>query len=339
MAFSGGVSCEGGMTPKQGMYIGIGASVGLVVIIVVVVLLVLNGRNSIGSPTDETSGAVLKKIDLKLDLGKVITPPPSEDSGAAAIYEAAVKEVVAMGDDFMTNVKSEPEPEKKPGFKSIMDKLEEAADKGLGNTTLNFDAVLPMQPDREWRIRDTLYTMGQVASKAATSMRSDKKRDEALKASRAVLIFGDRLFNQGGYVAYKSAGLGCVSEGLAGLEAYYSERFFPDAGKEAAAKELYESYRKQTESWNKKEKLVRRIPPLDPGDLWNLAEHDEDRAWRADGLMWLGVAKWTNASGAQRSAIQKYLESKMASADPLTAQRAKLAAEFKREDVRTMRPE
>jgi hypothetical protein len=327
------------MTPKQGMYIGIGVSGGLVVIIVVVVLLIVSGRNSIGSPTDATNAAVLKKIDLKLDLDKLITPPPSEDTGAAAIYEAAVKEAAGMGDDFIASVKATPEPEKKPEFKSILDKLEAAADKGLGSTALNFESVMPMVPDQEWRIRDTLYAMGQVASKAGMSMRSDKNKEGALKATRAALIFGDRMFNQGAFVAYKAAGLGCISEGLAGMEAHYSERFFPDAGKAAAAKELYDSYRKQSERWNEKEKLVRKIPPSEPGDLWNLAEHDEDRAWRLDGLMWLGVAKWTNADGSQRSAIQKYLEGKMSSPDPLVAKRAKVAADFKREDVRTMRPE
>jgi hypothetical protein len=327
------------MTPKQGMLIGVGASAGLVVIIVVVALLVLSRKNSIGSPTEATAPAVLKKIDLKLDLSKLITPPPAEDTGAAAIYEAAVKEAAALGDNFIPDVKATPEPEKKPEFKSILDKLEAAADKGMGSTELDFEKVMPITPGPEWKIRDTLYTIGQLASKAATSMRSDKNKDGAFKASRAALIFGDRLFNNGPFVAYKSAGLGVVSEGLAGFEAYYSERFFPDAAKAAAAKELYDSYRKQTERWNDKEKLVRAIPPSEPGDLWNLAEHDEDRAWQLDGLMWLGVAKWTNADGSQRSAIQKYLEGKMTSPDPLIAQRAKFAADFKREDVRTMRPE
>jgi hypothetical protein len=56
--------------------------------------------------------------------------------------------------------------------------------------------------------------------------------------------------------------------------------------------------------------------------------------------MWLGVAKWTEAAaGGQRSAIQSYLEQKASSSDPLVAQRAKQAADFSREDVRTLRPE
>jgi hypothetical protein len=332
---------EVGMTPKQGMFIGIGASVGLVVVILIIVLLMMGKRNTVGAPTDETAPAVLQKIELKLDIAKIVTPPPADDSGAAALYEAAVKEMVAIGDGFIADVKSEPEPNKKPQFKSIIDKMEAAADKGLGDKALNFEAVLPITPGPEWRIRDQLYAMGQLTSKAAMSARADKDKAASEKAARATLIWGQRLFNNGAFVAYKSAGLGAVSEGLAALEAHHSERFFADPAKEAIAKELYNDYRTSTERWNKKEKLVRRIGPLSkPGDLWNLAENDQDKAWRLDGLMWLGVAKWTEAAaGGQRSAIQSYLEQKASSSDPLVAQRAKQAADFSREDVRTLRPE
>jgi hypothetical protein len=332
---------EDSMTPKQGMYIGVGASVGLVLVIVLVVWFIVSRGNTVGAPTGETAPAVLKKIELKLDLAKLITPPPPEDTGAAAVYLEAVKEMVAIGDDFIAQAKAEPEPSKKPVFKSIIDKLEAAADKGLGKTDLNFESVLPITPGPEWKIRDQLYTLGQLAAKNAMSMRADKNKEAAEKSARAALIFGERLFNNGVFVAYKSAGLGVLSEGLAAFEAHYSERFFPDAEKAAAAKQLYADYRSSTERWNKKEVLVRRIGPLSkPGDLWNLAEHDEDRAWRLDAIMWLGVAKWTEASkGGQRSAIQSYLEKKSLDPDPLVAQRAKAAADFSREDVRTLRPE
>ena len=86
---------------------------------------------------------------------------------------------------------------------------------------------------------------------------------------------------------------------------------------------------------------MRRLGPLSkPGDLWNLAEHDEDRAWRIEGVMWLGVAKWTEVSeGPERTAIQKFLQKKATSPDAVMAKRAKIAADFTRMDVRTMRPE
>jgi hypothetical protein len=311
-----------------------------VIVIVVVAMLVLGRGKSVGAPTDETAPAVLQKIELKGDIAKLVTPPPAEDSGAAALYEAAVKEVAAIGDAFIPELKAQPEPSKVAKFKSIIDKMEAAADKGLGESLLNFEASMPITPGAEWKIRDTLYGMGQLTAKHAMSARADKNQEAAEKSARATLIWGQRLFNNGAFVAYKSAGLGAYSEGLAAFEAHYSERFFPDAGKAAAAKELYDAYRASTEAWNKKEKLVRRISPLSkPGDLWNLAENDQDRAWRLDGLMWLGVAKWTEASGAQRSKIQTYLEQKSASPDPLIAMRAKQAAALTREDVRTLVPE
>jgi len=321
------------------MFIGVGASLGLIAIIVIVVAVVLMKRESIGSPTDETRPEVLKKIELKVDVGRVVKPAP-EGNGAEAEYEAAVKEAVDFGDDLSPAVKRMMDLGKEPKVKSILEHLEKGADKGLSGD-LNFDAVDPLTPGGEWKLRDMLYAIGTVGTKSSLLTRGDKDKEGSEKAMRATLIWGDRLFHNGVYVAYKSAGLGCVSEGLAACEREYSKDFFADPAKEGAAKEMYAAYLKDTAGWNPKEKLVRRLGPLSkPGDLWNLAEHDEDRAWRIEGVMWLGVAKWTEVSeGPERRAIQKFLQKKATSPDAVMAKRAKIAADFTRMDVRTMRPE
>ena len=153
---------------------------------------------------------------------------------------------------------------------------------------------------------------------------------------RAALIWGDRLFKRGRYVSYKSAGLGCIGQALSQYQRLYSKDVANNPARKAAAEALYASYLSVSKAWNKKEKIFRRVQPVaDPADLWNVAEHDKDRAWQLEGLLWLGVAKWTECgTGPRRDACQKYLVQKSVSAtDPVIAARAKMAADFPRTEV------
>jgi hypothetical protein len=328
------------MTPKTGLYIGIGVSVGLLIIAGVVAATILANRESIGEPTEATAApGVLNKIEMNIDIGKVTTPPPASGNEADALYQAAVKEVAALGDDFVDNAiedKANVDPDKNPAYKSILDKLEAAADKGLGDATeLNFDASLPLSPRTEWTaprsIHDKLEAMATMLSRRAMSRRDDKNREGAEKAMRAELIFGVRLFKNGIYVVYKTAAQSAISQSLGLFERSYSADFFNDPAKAAAAHAQYEIYLPAAKLWNKKEAILRSVKPGPaPADVWNLAEHDQDRAWQAEGLMWLGVAQWTWSEGAQRTAIQKYLAQKQSSPDPLLARMAKTAFETKR---------
>ena len=326
------------MTPKTGMYIGIGASVGLLLLIGAVVLYVKHHKETIGDPTDATlAPGVLDKMDLNLDLTKLISPPPSAGSGAEDLYQSVVRQAFSMGDGFKDKLDSTTDPEKDATLKGMLDKLEEAADKGLGGD-LDFDAIVAMSPGTEWQIDDMLRGIGTVAFKSGMSMRSDKNKQGSEKALRAGLIWGDRLFHNGIYVSYKSAGLGCISEGLAQYERQYAKDNYDEPAKAGAAKQLYETYLPISKKWYDKEKIIRHInPTAAPGDLWNLAENDKDRAWQAEGLMWLGVAKWnTVPEGPQRTAIVKYLDQKSSSADAVLAKRAMAAAAFTRENARAV---
>jgi hypothetical protein len=167
-------------------------------------------------------------------------------------------------------------------------------------------------------------------------MRTDKNRDGAEKATRALLIYGQRLFKNGIYVAYKSAGVNDMSVALAFYARLYSPTFFNDPDKAAAAKQLDEAFHPLALKWIDKEKIVRNVR-TETGDAWNLAENDKDRAWRLDGIMWLGILRWAGSNAPHRAAIERYLGEKASSPDPVIAQRAKAALDYSVIDMRTFK--
>jgi hypothetical protein len=321
------------MSPKAGLYIGAGVSAGIVVIAAVVIATIISQRESIGAPTAATTApGFLDKMTLDLDLAKLIALPPATGNGAEATYQAAMKDVAAQGDTFAVTVDVLEEPAKDPVCKGILDKVEAAADQGLADKMLNFDAALPLTPATEWTEPRSIYNkLDAVRIILSRTALQEQDKGAAEKVMRAELIWGDRLFSRGEYVVYKSAALTCIGDALGLYQTKYGAAGFNDPGKVAAAKALYDQYLPVGKRWNKKEVLLRTVSPGPAiADVWNLAEHDRDHAWQLEGLMWLGIGQWTWSEGPQRTAVQKYLAQKATSTDPLIAQFAKTAHDTKR---------
>jgi hypothetical protein len=322
------------MAPKTGMYVGIGISTGIVLLIVAVVLAMRMRANTIGEPEATKAPGILAKIDLNLDLGKLIAMPAEGATGADLPYQAMVKLAMEFGDLFAEKIDGTAHPEQQTEFKLMLDKLEDGADKGLGEGALNFDALPELSPKTEWDIRGILRGLGTVGTRSCMSMRQAKDRAGAEKALRAALIWGYRLYKHGDSVAFRSASMAIISEALAEYESHYSRQWYDDPAKAAVAKDLYATYLPVGKQWFDKQKIV-WVPEMNPapGDLWNIAEHDQDKVWRLEAIMWLGISQWTAASGKQRAAVQSYLNEKTKSPDPLIARYAKDAVTTPREAV------
>jgi hypothetical protein len=322
---------------KTGLYVGVGISVFIVLVVVGLILFFVL-RGGIGEPTKATTDpGKLDEIELNPDVSSLVKVPEISAGGAEQLYSEAFGLAIKQGDSFVTAVKTERDPEQNTAYKAILDKLVEASDKGMGSeVVLNFDSVLSMDPKTEYGIRDTLVAMAILTEKVGMDARASKDRAKAEKYFRAGYVFGQRLWRQGAYVAYKSGGLGAMSGALANLNRTYSADFFNEPAKAEKAKELSSALRDVSVRWEEKKKDVaphRNPNRMEPGDLYNVAEHDKDRAWRLEGIIWLGAVQWTNAGGNQRKAIQTYLQGKAGSGDPLMAQKAREAVEFKRSDV------
>ena len=286
-------------------------------------------NNPLGEPDATQKPETLDKIEMNLDLTKLISVPSG--NGAKKLYSEAVELAIAYGDNFAEDA-AQPFPEKNEKLTAILNKLEEAADMGIGDAKLSFDSLPAISPKTMWTNHATLYAITQIASNTSLSRRHAGDTAGAEKAMRAGLLWADRLFKNGDdFVAYKYAGIRSMAESLGAAQDLYMKG---DATKKVIADELYKEYRKAGDRWYAKVRIVLKPDlKINPADLWNMAENDKDPAWQREGVMWLGVAQWTSAAGEQRTAIQNYLESLTNSSDPTIAKCAKEAHGIKREDI------
>lgn len=314
--------------------------------IVLLVVLVLFGRwalqrfggDHIAYPTKATTATGrLDAIGLRLEIAKITKPAPAGPGDALKVYQSLIADAKAAaprGDIklFYGVAKDERNPAKNPKLKVMIDKICQAADTGYDEAyDLVFDD-LPINAKTSWLCSSTIRAFGLVMMYASMDAQADKRLDEAEKYNRAVLIFGDRLWRRGTYVANRSAGLALISDGLLRFQRLYSKDGRDDTARMDATVQAYKIDLMETaRRWKNKEGEIFRTVNHFAGDLWNLAEKDKDRSWRIEGVMWLGLAKYLpgepgNSNNA--AAIDRYLEKRAGDPDRIIAEKAKEARAF-----------
>ena len=73
-----------------------------------------------------------------------------------------------------------------------------------------------------------------------------------------------------------------------------------------------------------------------PGDVFNIAANDEDRAWRVEGILTLGIVKYAAADRGDKRQVRKLTRKFLASDDPLEAAAAKAVDGFTIEQYRLL---
>ncbi len=324
---------------KIGLIIGLCVSGLMVIVVVGLALYFMLGGRAISAPTKATTDAgALDMIELRLDTAGLIATPGVGGGGAEKSYGEAFKLAWTVGDDkFLDICKRSRSPETDPVLKPVIEKILQAGDMGMGtDVVMDFDGGdFSIGPKNAWAMRDVLAAMGSATCKAGMSARADKKRELADQHFRAAFLFGKRLWDHGAYSTYKFGGLAVMGESLANMQSSSSKNWYSEPDKEARVKELYATYLDVSRRYGQKDRIMRSTAPK-PGDLHNMAQNDKDPAWKLEGLMFLGFAKWTTGAD-ERAGIQKYLEGKTTSSDSRTARKAKEAADFPQADRNLVR--
>ncbi len=194
--------------------------------------------------------------------------------------------------------------------RSLINSGEAAAKPFPSNDPLILNQI-KISPMSDFTSRNLLYGIGKLAGKMALFTR-DTNKEKAHKIYEATFIFGYRLWHNGPYRAYRDAGLAVMSEGTAGLHSYFNDIDKPKANLALEIDHAIDDTNKKM--LTKEDRTVRSTAP-NPGDMWNLALNDKDPAWRIEGIMWLGVAKWTSVAGKERAAAQSFLENQSHTTD------------------------
>lgn len=314
-----------------GWYVGFGISAGLVLVLIVGVLLYVFWGSGLPGPTAATTeGGRLEKITFDPDLSVLISPGGT-GGGAEATYDSAIAVILQEnGSNFKEDLKRVREPEKSREHQPLLEALVKAADQGLAGESLRLPSV-KITPVTEFATEDGLIALGQIGVAAARSQWADGKKAEGDASFRGALVYGHRLWKHGTHVTHKKAGLAVMNEAFAQAISHYKGQ---DETRLKAAQTLADQARQVSLQWTDKERMVApRKLPGHTGDLANMAENDKDRAWRIEGLLWLGHAKWAKGSG-ERAAVDAFLEDHASDSDPLIAEAARTARAFTVQDFR-----
>ncbi len=96
--------------------------------------------------------------------------------------------------------------------------------------------------------------------------------------------------------------------------------------------EYRDAVRRVQQAYREKTKIVWNTKPS-PGDIFYIIENDEDRVWRVQGLLTLGLIRFTAlGSRGDKRRIEQLVKKHSAGNDPYLAAAAKAAQNFTKED-------
>jgi hypothetical protein len=298
---------------RAGLY-GVLISVGIVLVVAVVVILNLIGGSLfytwfIGSPTAAVADpAIFQPMKVSFKVDTLVTVPSG--SGAEATYNKMLTQAITASHGSVRELRAvvnelRGNPKNHPVFGPVVALGLEAANQGLAADSDLSLPDYPIAPTTATTMRDAIYSLGRLMTLAATWENNGGNKAGAVALDQAAILMGYRFFNQSRYVPTKSAGIGIMSEGMAGLKRIYERNNETD--KAATIGTAHREVVELAKKWMSKERIVRMAKP-EAGDLHALATRDMDLAWQREGLMWLGVAQWTCGGSMQRSAIQTFLD-------------------------------
>ncbi len=217
----------------------------------------------------------------------------------------------------------------------ILAHVASGADKGemvymLKYTPAKLQVARPLDAVEEfWDLADLLLDIGAY-------YRARGEYDKAQAVIEDVCVMGWHMFNERGNVGLMAKGLFIQEE--AGLELQYLYLELEDEAKRAMA----EAYTRAAKALGGELKAKGKI--LDPpqkkggkpviakaGDVFNIVENDKDRAWRAEGILTLGVLKAQMSGVLPRTderAVRELIEEYLGSDDPLLRAAAQAARDF-----------
>lgn len=166
---------------------------------------------------------------------------------------------------------------------------------------------------------------------AATYMRQ-KKYAEADSVLKAEFAMGWHMAKEGIRADMGVCGLRVQNMALSGLRGLYLEWAGEHTKLIKGIGDYRDSVRRVQQDHREKLKIVWNTKPS-PGDVFYIIENDEDRAWRVQGLLTLGLIRFTAmGSRGDTRRIEQLMKKYSGGNDPYLAAAVKAAQNFTKED-------
>jgi len=164
---------------------------------------------------------------------------------------------------------------------------------------------------------------------------ANNRRKQAEAIYKDLMIMGRHMVNARSHIDMVNSGTLIQFDAMQGLVRTYQSMETKDKNfkkrRLAALHEYFTALKNFDGRYGNKLGVLWNVRP-NPGDVFNIARNDKDRAWRVQAILCMGILRYTasNPSDTQRNneMIEKYLNS----SDPLEAAAAKAAKELSKAD-------
>lgn len=274
-------------------------------------------------PTNATRPEVLQRRTLPSDL-PVFTIPSDPNANAGSYYEEAIR-MYGEHPGVLTRT-----AEHDALVDGLAAQLLQAADAGqvdAGFMDEHLPIALGAEPDYGQAIEDIYAWAIERSAYLFTHGEPKQARDLAL----AVWVFGQRMFERNVRLYHRNTGLDMM-ESAGGLlfEMSANDPTLDSQALRAWATAIGEI----RQAWQPKLEIVMGVAPH-PGDLVNIALHDEDPMFRFEATLRLGIHRYT-ASRGNRRAMNAAIRAAMASDHPMLAEAGRQADAVTLEQMRRL---
>lgn len=289
-----------------------GYKLGVAIVVVLAILgglvfwLTQNHSFHIGPPTQATTGANFMR-PIGLAHRPLTFMPISTGAGAGKAYIAAYAYFMkqAPTSAAMKKITTNPQPAKNLVILQLAKMIEAAATHGVSRRYILFTKTLPA-PAVHDPIKKRWDALTVALSDLGEAYVVNKHPHKAKMVFGAIMAMGYRLWMHGLLIGVRSSGLTAMSGAAAGERQIYSSGQLKSNQELHAVAVFQRALHTTMRKWTSKLFVVDVINPV-PGDMANVARHDQDISWRIAAINELGFARWATPSRSQQQAIVNLL--------------------------------
>ncbi|MDP7288150.1 MAG: hypothetical protein QGH94_09175 [Phycisphaerae bacterium] len=146
----------------------------------------------------------------------------------------------------------------------------------------------------------------------------NKRTDDANAVFREMFIAGLHMIQARSHMHMVTYGMDIQESALNGISRAIPRDLDPLEARKLRAplREYMDALEEFTDKYEKKAEIFTKAL-FDAGDIWNIAENDEDRSWRVQAILAMGLIKYTHLSKANQSYNNSLIEKFLKSNDPV----------------------
>ncbi len=305
--------------------------VGLLVVIIMKVVIPSPSRPSLA--TRKEGFMDLKKVSIPV--GDIIGAKPGGAGNAADDYIQALAVARHRAHEQAPVAGRESTPTRMAALRKIASLVAAGADKATAEYTFTHT---PRTFEVGYRFKPAvgLQAVPGAMFILARELHESKKYAQAETVLFNMFVMGWHLSEERANLYVVRTGFGIQMDALGGLQSVYRD-WGPEHGEKMARVAAYmnEIITIQRD-FSEKQRILWSTDPK-PGDVFHIIEKDQDRTWRVQAILSLGIVKFRHEDrrGDMRQ-MNKLLERFSSSSDPFEAAAAKAVKNLTREEFRSL---